>query len=107
MSPIGSMLTGLFAGVILVIAVQLFDKVFRIDDPVGAISVHGVCGAFGTLAVGFFALDGGLVYGGGASLLIAQMAGIGATFLWCVAVGFILATVIKLQLESGFRSMRN
>ena len=98
MSPMGSMLTGLLAGVILVIAVQLFDKVFRIDDPVGAISVHGVCGAFGTLAVGFFALDGGLVYGGGASLLIAQMAGIGATFLWCVAVGFILATVIKVTI---------
>lgn len=95
MSPIGSIITGLFAGVILVMAVQLFDRIIRIDDPVGAISVHGVCGAFGTFTVGIFALDGGLAYGGGMDLLFAQAIGIGATFLWCVTIGFILATVIK------------
>jgi len=95
MSPVGSMFTGLIAGVLLVMAVELFDKFIRIDDPVGAISVHGVCGAFGTLAVGIFALDGGLAYGGGVGLLTAQVIGVGATFLWCIVIGFILAKAIK------------
>lgn len=95
MSPIGSILTGLIAGVLLVVAVQFFDRVVRIDDPVGAISVHGVCGAFGTLAVGIFAIEGGVAYGGSLELLISQSIGIGAALLWSILIGFTVAYLIK------------
>lgn len=64
-TPNGALIIGAVAGVLMVISVEFFDKVARIDDPVGAISVHGVCGGFGTIMVGFFAADGGLFYGGG------------------------------------------
>jgi Amt family ammonium transporter len=78
-----SLIIGLIAGVLVVLSVLFFDKV-KIDDPVGAISVHLVCGVFGTLSVGLFAQDqftpgttgNGLLFGGGAGLLMAQLAGI-------------------------------
>ena len=66
----------LIAGVLVVAAVEFFDQKLKIDDPVGAISVHGVCGAFGTLATGLFALDGGLFYGGGTDFLVKQILGV-------------------------------
>jgi len=81
-SPGGALIIGLLAGIILVFSVEIFDQVFKVDDPVGAISVHGVNGAFGTIAVGLFATEGGLFYGGGTSLLIAQLIGVVAVFVW-------------------------
>ncbi|WP_270181586.1 ammonium transporter [Alkalihalobacillus sp. CinArs1] len=81
-SPIGAIAIGLFAGVILIEAVQLIDRRVKLDDPVGAIAVHGVCGVWGTLAVGLFAIDGGLFYGGGAALLGVQAIGILAVMAW-------------------------
>jgi Amt family ammonium transporter len=80
-----SLVIGLFAGVLVVLAVLFFDKV-KIDDPVGATSVHLVCGVFGTLCVGLFAQDhftpnttgNGLLFGGGAGLLVKQLIGVGA-----------------------------
>ena len=74
----------------LVESVQLIDRKFRLDDPVGAIAVHGVCGAWGTLAVGLFATDGGLFYGGGVSLLGIQAVGILAVTAWTI----VLTTVV-------------
>jgi Amt family ammonium transporter len=71
----GAVAIGGIAGVIVVFSVLGFDRM-GIDDPVGAISVHGVCGAFGTLAVGLFATDGGLFYGDGFGQLGAQTAGV-------------------------------
>lgn len=94
-SPGGALLIGLAAGVILVFSVEIIDQKFRIDDPVGAISVHGVNGAFGTLAVGLFATDGGLFYGGGAGLLISQIIGVAAVFIWAFGLGLILFKIIK------------
>jgi Amt family ammonium transporter len=70
-----SIIIGLIAGVLVVFAVVTFDKL-RMDDPVGALSVHLVNGVFGTVAVGLFATDGGLFYGGGAALLITQLKGV-------------------------------
>jgi ammonium transporter, Amt family len=78
-----SLIIGLVAGVLVVLAVLFFDKV-KVDDPVGAVSVHLVCGVFGTLSVGLFAQDqftpgttgNGLFFGGGAGLLMAQLAGV-------------------------------
>ncbi len=94
-SPAGATLIGVIAGFVIVFSVELFDKVLKIDDPVGAISVHGVCGALGTLLVGLFATDGGLFYGGGASLLISQLIGVVAIGAWAFGLGLILFQIIK------------
>ncbi len=101
-TPIGSMIIGGMAGVIVVFAVEFFDRVVKVDDPVGAISVHGVCGAFGTICVGLFAAEdaegfwkAGLFYGGGADQLIAQIMGVIAIAAWVSVTAFILFAVIK------------
>jgi Amt family ammonium transporter len=70
-----SVIIGTIAGVLVVFAVLFFDKV-KVDDPVGALSVHLVNGAFGTLAVGLFATEGGLFTGGGIALTLTQIKGI-------------------------------
>lgn len=94
-SPGGALIIGILAGIILVFSVEFIDQKLKIDDPVGAISVHGVNGAFGTLAVGLFATDGGLFYGGGTSLLLAQLIGVAAIFVWAFGLGLILFKTIK------------
>lgn len=93
-SPAGAVAIGAIAGVVVIFAVEFFDKI-KIDDPVGAISVHGVCGALGTLLVGLFATDGGLFYGGGWSQFGIQAVGVGATFVWTVVTTGVLFLVIK------------
>ena len=92
---IGAAIIGAMAGVLVILSVEFFDKVVKIDDPVGAISVHGVWGAFGTTMVGLFAVDGGLLYGGGAQLLVTQLTGVGSVFLWTVVTAGILFTILK------------
>jgi ammonium transporter, Amt family len=94
-SPGGALIIGVAAGIILVFSVEIIDQKFKVDDPVGAVSVHGVNGAFGTLAVGLFATEGGLFYGGGFDLLIAQLIGVAAIFAWAFGLGLILFKTIK------------
>lgn len=94
-SPFGAMAIGLIGGIIVVLSVYFIDGVLKIDDPVGAVSVHGICGAWGTLACGFFNLDGGLFYGGGFKLLGIQAIGVSAAFIWAFGLGMILFLVIK------------
>ncbi len=94
-SPGSATIIGIIAGFVIVFSVELFDKVLKIDDPVGAISVHGVCGALGTLLVGLFATDGGLFYGGGASLLISQVIGVVTIGAWAFGLGLILFQILK------------
>lgn len=94
-SPAGAVVIGLLAGVLLVFSVTFFDHVLRIDDPVGAISVHGINGAFGTLMVGLLATEGGLYYGGGAALLLSQLIGVVSVAAWAMGLGFILFKVLK------------
>lgn len=94
-SPGGALLIGIMAGLLVEFSVELFDKIIKIDDPVGAISVHGVCGAFGTLMVGFFATDGGLFYKGGTALLGTQALGVLTIGAWTLGVGFILFFALK------------
>ncbi|MEJ5254631.1 MAG: ammonium transporter [Acidimicrobiales bacterium] len=91
---LGAVIIGALAGIIVVFAVFGFDRI-RIDDPVGAISVHGVCGAFGTLAVGLFATDGGLFYGGGADQLITQLIGVVAIAAFTAVAMAIVFALIK------------
>lgn len=94
-NPVGAVLIGTMAGIILPFAVEFFDKVLKIDDPVGAISVHGVSGAFGTLAVGLFSTSEGLFYGFGTKLLGVQAIGVLVFFAWAAGTGFILFTILK------------
>ena len=93
-TPISSLVIGTIAGMLIVIAVPLFDML-KADDPVGAIAVHGVCGTFGTIVVGIFAEKGGLLYGGGFELLTAQIIGVLSISLWGFATTYALFTLLK------------
>jgi Amt family ammonium transporter len=94
-SPAGAAIIGLLAGFAVVFAIELFDKVLRIDDPVGAISVHGISGALGTILVGLFATDGGLFYGGGWNLLGVQTIGVVSVAAWALGLSFLMFYIIK------------
>ena len=91
----GAAIIGIFAGIILPLSVEFFDKVVKIDDPVGAISVHGVCGAMGTILTGFLSVDQGLLYGHGASFLGVQVLGVVSVIVWVVVTMTVVFTVIQ------------
>lgn len=99
-SPLSAAIIGIIAGFAVVLGVEFFDKIVKIDDPVGAIGVHGVCGALGTILVGFFS-DGsgtetaGLLLGGGVSLLVTQIIGVISVIAWVVVTMTIVFTAIK------------
>lgn len=93
-SPAGALIIGLAAGVLVVVAVEFFDQTLKIDDPVGAISVHGVCGAFGTIVTGLFALDGGLFYGGGTDFLVTQIIGVVTVAVYVAIAMTVVFTVL-------------
>lgn len=99
-----SIIIGLIAGVLVVYAVLFFDKV-KLDDPVGALSVHLVNGVFGTLCVGLFATDGGLFFGGGFGKTATQLTGIAGVG----ALTFVLsmATWMVLKMTIGIRVSKN
>ena len=79
----------------LVFAVEFIEKKLKIDDPVGAISVHGVCGALGTILTGLFAVDGGLFYGGGFKFLGTQLLGVLCVIAWVLVTMIIVFLAIK------------
>ena len=85
-SPVGAAIIGIAAGIVLPVAVDLFDSKLKIDDPVGAISVHGVCGAMGTLLTGLFSTSEGLFYGHGIHFFLIQCLGVFATALWTIVM---------------------
>jgi Amt family ammonium transporter len=102
-SPGSAILIGLIAGVIVELSVELIDKVLHVDDPVGAVSVHGVCGAWGTLAVGLFAQPeygglAGLFFGGGLKQLGVQALGVVSVFGWTVAASLVLFGLLKVTI---------
>jgi Amt family ammonium transporter len=94
-SPWGAVVIGLLCGSVLVFAIEFIDHKLHIDDPVGASSVHGVCGILGTILTGFLATDGGLLYGGGWHFLGVQCLGILVIDLWAALCGFLLFFGIK------------
>ena len=98
--PNAAIIIGLIAGVLVDIAVLYIDKL-KIDDPVGAIAVHGVNGFFGALAVGLFATDGGLFFGGGTAMLATQALGV----LVIGAFGFVFTFILMkiMQKTVGIR----
>lgn len=87
-SPTSSIIIGSLAGILVVLSVLFFDKI-RVDDPVGAISVHGVCGAWGTLAAGLFNMGGFTL-----SIIGVQLLGIAACFAWAFGMGFVMFKAI-------------
>ena len=98
-NPFGAAIIGLCCGFVVVLSVEFFDKVVKIDDPVGAISVHGVCGALGTLLTGLFATGvstmKGVFYGGGFKFFGVQLLGVGATIAWTAVVITVVFSIIK------------
>ncbi|MBS2097034.1 ammonium transporter [Carboxylicivirga linearis] len=94
-SPEGAIAIGAIAGFVVVFSIEFIDQKLKIDDPVGAVSVHGVVGAVGTLMVGFFAKDGGVFYGGGFSLLGVQALGVVSIGAWAFGLGLILFNGLK------------
>jgi Amt family ammonium transporter len=101
-TPQAALIIGACAGIIVVWAVHFIERVLRVDDPVGAVAVHGVCGAFGTICVGLFARDDvegfwsqGLFYGGGADQLVSQLIGVAAVFAWVSVTSIILFATLK------------
>ncbi len=97
-SPVGALLIGLISGIVVVFSIEFIDKKLKVDDPVGAVSVHGVCGALGTLLVGVFAVDGGLLYGGGFEKLGVQAIGVFAIGAWAAIMSFIVLYILKVTL---------
>jgi Amt family ammonium transporter len=115
-SPRSAVIIGLLAGVLVVAAVEFFDKVLNVDDPVGAVSVHGVCGLFGTLCLGLFAearfaeaaglgTVNGLFFGGGLHQLGVQALGAVSVFAWVGTTALVLFVVIKKTM--GLRVSEN
>ena len=94
-SPAGAVVIGLVCGVILPFSIEFIDQKLHIDDPVGASSVHGVCGILGTIMTGLLSVSEGLFYGHGAGFLGAQVFGIVVIALWSAATGAILFFGIK------------
>ncbi len=102
-SPVGAFFIGLIAGFLVVLSVEFFDNVAKIDDPVGAVSVHMVNGIWGTIAVGLFSNgdDGvglGLFYGGGFHQLGIQLLGFASVALYALVIMFIAFTIIDMTI---------
>ncbi len=94
-SPLGAVIIGLVCGVVLVYSIEFIDTKLHIDDPVGASTVHGVCGILGTLMTGLLAVDGGAFYGAGWNFFGAQCLGIVVIDVWAAAAGFVVFYGIK------------
>ena len=96
--PWAAVVIGAIAGVVVVFSVLLLENL-RIDDPVGAISVHGTCGALGTILLGVFHNEQGILYaadkGAAFKFLGVQFLGVFAVLAWCVVTGYILFSAIK------------
>lgn len=99
--PIGAVGIGVLSSASMIAALDFVETKLKIDDPVGAFAVHGVAGGLGTILVGVFAQEGGVLYGGGLGLLGIQILGVLAVILW-VTVSMVL--VFKLiQSTIGLR----
>ena len=100
-SPIGAVAIGALSSIALVYGLEFIEHKAKIDDPVGAFGVHGIAGSLGTILVGVFAVDGGILYGGNFELLSVQILGVAAVALW-VAVTM-TATFLVIDKTVGLR----
>ena len=93
--PWAAAVIGALAGTLVIFSIEFIDKVLKVDDPVGAVSVHGVCGAFGTICVGLFAKEGGLFTTGHIGRLLVQLTGMLAIIAWVVITMAIVFAVLN------------
>ncbi|SEN85289.1 ammonium transporter (TC 1.A.11) [Amphibacillus marinus] len=104
MSIVGAIVVGLISGVILIEGISFIDAKLKVDDPVGATTVHGICGIWGTIAIGFFSVDTGLFYGYGISQLGIQALGVIAVIAWTTAtvglVTFVISKFTSIRVSS-------
>ena len=96
MSPMDAVFIGIIAGIIIVLGISLIDKL-KLDDPVGAVAVHLICGIWGTLAVGIFGAMAGV------DQFLIQLAGVGIVGAFCVICSFILLYIVKLLSGGSIR----
>ncbi len=89
-SPFGAVIIGTICGILMIYSVEFIDRTLKIDDPVGASSVHGVCGFTGTILTGLFSTSEGLFYGAGWNFLGAQVFGALVVGAWAASMGFII-----------------
>ena len=89
-SPVGAVIIGLVCGIVLVYSIEFIDCKLHVDDPVGASTVHGVCGILGTLMTGMLAIDSGLFYGHGWGFLGAQTFGVLCIDAWALVMGIVI-----------------
>lgn len=94
-SPFGAFIIGIISGFAVVLGVEFVDQKLRVDDPVGAVGVHFICGALGTILTGLFAVEGGLFYGGGFRMLGVQTLGVVAVCAWVGVAMTVVFTIIK------------
>ncbi|PQV46035.1 ammonium transporter [Jejuia pallidilutea] len=102
MGEFGAIAAGFIGGIIVVFSMEFVEQKLKIDDAVGAFSVHGVAGAWGTLVIGLWGIDGdtgiGLFNGGGSSQFIAQLIGMLSYAIWAVVTSFIFLSILKKTL---------
>jgi len=96
MGPMDAILIGIIAGIIIVLGISLVDKL-KLDDPVGAVAVHLICGIWGTLAVGVFGAMAGV------DQFLIQLAGVGIVGAFCVICSFTLLYIVKLLCGGSIR----
>lgn len=101
---VGAFFIGVVAGILVVVAVEVIDKVFHVDDPVGAIAVHGCNGLWGTIACGLFSTGTGLFYTGSFAQLGVQLIGLIAIAAWTIFCMVILFNILKRTV--GLRASR-
>lgn len=94
--PMGAVIIGIICGIVMIFSVEFIDKILKVDDPVGASSVHGVCGFLGTILTGLFSTSEGLFYGAGANFLLAQIFGAVVVGAWAAGMGFIIFKSLDL-----------
>jgi len=98
MTPIGAIMAGFIAGIIVVFSIEFIEKKLKIDDAVGAVSVHGVAGAWGTLVIGLWGVNGdeaiGLLNGGGAAQLGTQAIGVLAYAVWAIVLSLVVFGIL-------------
>lgn len=99
MTAPGAVMAGLIGGIIVVFSIEFIEKKLKIDDAIGAVSVHGIAGFWGTIVIGLWGVDGdkgiGLFNGGGISQLISQLIGATAYMVWAIILSFIVFSVLK------------
>ena len=92
-------MAGLIGGIIVVFSIELIEKKLKVDDAIGAVSVHGVAGFWGTIVIGLWGVDGdagiGMFNGGGGAQFVAQLIGAIAYMVWAMVMSFIVFGILK------------